>query len=123
MAIDYQCTDAGELPRLPGRIEVALYRIAQEALTNVRRHAKARQASVVLLQQPGEVTLLVEDDGIGFDPSSVQETTDTSLGLTGMEERATLLGGSFVLESAAGSGTVVRVSIPVGRETKCQSES
>ncbi len=111
--IDYQyiCPSDGE--RLPGRIEITLYRIAQEAVTNIIRHAQAHRASVILLWHHHEVTLLVEDDGVGFDSASVQKGHNTCLGLIGMKERAALLGGDFSVESVPGNGASIRVRIPL----------
>jgi signal transduction histidine kinase len=105
--------------RLPAAIETALYRIAQEALTNVARHAGARSLSLLLEARRGSVTLIVEDDGRGFDVAScMREGRDERcLGLFGMRERATLLGGSLTIESAPGSGTTVFVDVPLPVET------
>ncbi len=116
MEIDYQLISPDGLPRLPSRIEVSLFRIAQEAITNIMRHAKASHASVVVLRQLHEVTMLVEDNGQGFSPAVVQEKGDQSLGLMGMKERVNLLGGSFVIESAPGEGTTIRVRIPLSED-------
>jgi signal transduction histidine kinase len=114
--IDYQFTSPDGLKRLPSRIEVPLFRIAQEAITNIIRHSKATHASVILLRQLNDITMLVEDDGRGFDVGDVQEKGDQCLGLMGMKERVNLLGGSFVVESAAGEGTTIRVRIPLSEE-------
>ena len=113
LSIDYQYSSPQGLGRLPGRIEVTLYRIAQEAITNVVRHAQSDRASLVVLQQRKNAVLLVEDQGRGFDPAGAQTAGDKRLGLTGMKERATLLGGSCTVESATGEGTTVRVNVPV----------
>ncbi len=110
---DYQCVWPDHAGRLPNRIEVTLYRIAQEAVTNVIRHAEARQTSVLLIRYDGVVSLLVEDDGGGFELSSVGEGEASSLGLMGMKERAGLIGGDFTIESQPGKGTVVRINIPL----------
>jgi signal transduction histidine kinase len=114
--IDYQFTSPDGLQRLPSRIEVPLFRIAQEAITNVIRHAEAAHASVVILRQLNDITMLVEDDGRGFDPAMVQDKGDQCLGLMGMKERVNLLGGSFVIESVPGEGTTIRVRIPLNEE-------
>jgi len=122
--IDYQCISPSEGERLPGPIEVALYRIAQEAITNIVRHARASWASVVLLQQDRSVTLLIEDDGVGFDPTSVKANAPKGcLGLIGMKERVALLGGNLAVESVPGSGTTIQVRIPLNGEKICQLES
>lgn len=96
--------------RLPVPVEVALYRIAQEALTNCLRHAAATQASLVLVKRAGRVSLLIEDDGRGMAPDA---GGGASLGLTGMRERAALLGGRITIESQPGQGTALRAEIPL----------
>jgi signal transduction histidine kinase len=122
MEIDYQFTSPDGLPRLPIRIEVPLFRIAQESLTNIMKHAGASYASVVVLRQPHEITMLVEDNGKGFDPAIIQEKETQCLGLMGMKERVHLLGGSFVIESIRGEGTTIRVRIPLTEEHDAHSD-
>jgi signal transduction histidine kinase len=96
--------------RLPPAVEAALYRIAQEALTNCVRHAQAQGASLVLVRRDGQVTLVVEDDGRGM-PATLP--SGRHLGLAGMRERATMLGGTFHVESAPGRGSTIQVAIPL----------
>jgi two-component system NarL family sensor kinase len=96
---------------LPGRLEVGLYRIAQEALTNIARHAEAKQVTMELATTPTEVRLSLEDDGQGFDPDNVPPGR---YGLIGLNERARLLGGSLRLKSYSGAGTRVEVTVPLG---------
>jgi signal transduction histidine kinase len=96
--------------RLPGEIETALYRLIQEALTNVVKHAHATTVSILLVRRDGRVTGIVEDDGRGFDPA---EARGDGLGLVGMRERAGLVGGRLTIEAAAGSGTTIAVEVPV----------
>jgi signal transduction histidine kinase len=96
--------------RLPEEIETALYRIVQEALTNVVKHAGATRVTIVLTQKGNAVTLLVQDDGGGFDPQDVREG---GLGLTGMRERVSLLGGRLSVDSTAGAGTMLSAEVPV----------
>lgn len=98
--------------RLPAEVETALYRIVQEALTNVLRHADAETASVLLEQRNTSVRAIIEDDGHGFDPS-VAGKADQRLGLYGMHERAQLLGGKVTVESELGQGSSVFVEIPL----------
>ena len=112
MDIYYQCVCSPELARLPIRTEVALYRIAQEAITNIVRHAQAEQASVVLMRNDSETVLLIEDEGQGFDPAAANGGSATHLGLLGMSERTAMLNGEFIVESAPGAGTTIRVKIP-----------
>lgn len=96
--------------RLTPEIETTLYRIAQEALNNVYKHAHATNASVVLERRDGEVVLVIEDNGRGFDRTT--PSSEQSLGLMGMSERASLVGGSVDIESTAGMGTSVFVKMP-----------
>lgn len=104
------------LPRFAPEIEITLYRVAQEALTNIARHADASRASVVVIARPQSITLLVEDDGVGFDLPALRAATEPGcLGILGMEERVTLLGGTLDLESSPGADTTtVRVIVPLG---------
>lgn len=95
--------------RLDPAMEIAIYRIVQEALTNVIRHAQASRADVLLHPRAGRLVAVIEDDGVGFDP---QRIPPGRLGLLGMQERAEMLGGSLALESAPGAGTTVVVEVP-----------
>jgi signal transduction histidine kinase len=99
--------------RLAGEIETMLYRVLQEALTNVAKHATAENVSILLERRGGTVSLLVEDDGIGFDAERVFGTAGKGLGLIGMRERAALVGGKVEIESHPGSGTTIAVRVPV----------
>lgn len=94
--------------RLPEEVETALYRIVQEALTNVARHARATRADVVLERRDGRIVLIVEDDGVGFVPDEYSHR----LGLFGMRERAEMLGGRLTIESQPGSGTTILLEVP-----------
>jgi two-component system sensor histidine kinase UhpB len=95
--------------------ETACFRVAQEAINNVLRHARARNLWVRLFTADGRLTISVRDDGRGFDVESVRERAakGTSLGLIGMEERMTLAGGSFELRSAPGQGTLLFATFPL----------
>ncbi len=95
---------------LPARIEAGLYRIAQEALNNVVRHARARHVMVRWLTTPKYTQLMVEDDGVGFD---VAQIPADRYGLIGMQERARLLGGSLTLHSQPKHGTQIQVTVPL----------
>jgi signal transduction histidine kinase len=101
--------------RLSPPIETALYRITQEALTNVARYAEARHVSVLLEKRSDQVSVIVEDDGRGFDVESTLSTATPQrrLGVYGMRERAALCGGTLTIESRPGGGTSVFVRIPV----------
>jgi signal transduction histidine kinase len=111
MEIDYNYSSPPGLDRLPGRIEVCLFRIAQEAITNIQRHSGADHASVVVLRRAHDITMLIEDNGRGFNLSMLQEKRDKCLGLIGMKERVALLGGDMDIESIIDEGTTVRVRI------------
>ncbi len=113
LAIDYQYSGVPDSERLPAQVEVTLYRIAQEGISNVVRHSNATQSSVVVLQRQDEVLLLIEDNGSGFDSNLVQQKLESGLGLTGMKERAALLGGDCAVESVLEIGTTIRVKIPL----------
>lgn len=99
--------------RLPQEAETALYRIVQEALTNIIRHADARVASVLIERHSDTVRAIIEDDGCGFDPALSARSGEQRLGLYGMRERAELLNGSLAIESEIGSGTSLFVEIPL----------
>ncbi|MFL6374534.1 MAG: sensor histidine kinase, partial [Pyrinomonadaceae bacterium] len=106
---------AGPAPkkRLLPEIEVNVYRIAQECLNNVAKYAKASSIAVLLSISENELTLIIEDNGTGFDTTaSDRRRTNGGLGLQGMQERANLLEGNFQIESTATSGTTVFVRIP-----------
>ena len=96
--------------RLPPEMETALYRIVQEAFTNVLKHAAASRVSVRLDRGADALTLTVHDDGKGFDPTMVREG---SLGLVGMHERVALLGGHLTIESSEDAGTMVKAKVPL----------
>jgi len=101
--------------RLPEDVELALYRIGQEALNNAVAHAEASRIEVSLVVEGRHATLTVSDDGIGFQPASAVEVRSGSrgLGIAGMRERARLIGGSLELRSSPGAGTTVVVTVPV----------
>jgi signal transduction histidine kinase len=96
--------------RLPADAETTIYRIVQEALTNIVKHAEATHVSVLLTRRDGLVAAVVEDDGRGFDPSRLGEE---GLGLVGMRERLGLVGGRLRIESAEGSGTSLVAEVPL----------
>jgi signal transduction histidine kinase len=99
--------------RLAGEIETCLYRIVQEALTNVARHAGATQCRVLLQRRPASVILTVEDDGCGFDPSGLQRGAENrGLGLVGIQERVSGLRGHIQIDTAPGAGTRLTVELP-----------
>ena len=95
--------------RLPSDVETALYRIVQEALTNIVKHAQASTVSIVLARSALAITAVIEDDGRGFTPGDGGD----GLGLLGMGERLALLGGKLKLESSPGSGTTIVAEVPL----------
>ena len=96
--------------RLPPEVETALYRIVQESLTNIVKHARATNVSVVLARKSDSVSVVVEDDGVGFEPHLVR---DGGIGLVGMQERVALLGGRLAIESRPGAGTTFVAEVPL----------
>lgn len=102
--------------RLPPEYETALFRVAQEALTNVARHARATHVTVTFEQRPEVVRLEISDNGVGFSPDAARVGSyapGSGLGLVGMRERVTLVGGRWSVQSAPGEGTRVVVELPL----------
>ena len=97
-------------PRLPSLIETPLFRITQEALTNIARHANATQVCISLDRSAAEICLTIGDNGQGFD---ARQIPNQGLGLLGMKERTLMLGGKLDIQSEVGRGTIVRVAIPL----------
>jgi len=108
MRVDVE-TQLGEV-RLPPEVETALYRIVQEALANIVKHAEATHVSILLTRKEFSVAAVVEDDGKGFDET---DTGDNVLGIVGMRERVGLVGGRLAIESGSGSGTTVAAEVPI----------
>jgi signal transduction histidine kinase len=96
--------------RLPTEVETTLYRIVQEALTNIVKHAQASKVSVLLVRRPGSVTAVIEDDGDGF---RVDDVRDDAAGLIGMRERLALHDGRLTVESSPESGTTLAIEMPL----------
>jgi signal transduction histidine kinase len=110
----------GEAKHVDAAVNTTLFRVAQEALTNVVKHANVDRASLSLHYGEAVVTLEVRDRGIGFRPAGLDESNRSSWGLMGMEERASLLGGSFKIKSIPGQGTSIRVAIPYGSDKEVE---
>ncbi|HEX7527270.1 MAG TPA: GAF domain-containing sensor histidine kinase, partial [Gaiellaceae bacterium] len=108
IAVDFE-SQLGE-ERLPSEVEVTLYRIVQESLTNIAKHAGARRVSVLLVRRAGSATALVEDDGHGFD---AEDELRGGMGLSGMRERLALLDGRLTVESRHGAGTSLIAEVPL----------
>jgi PAS domain S-box-containing protein len=98
--------------RLPPEVEGTIYRVVQEALNNVLKHARAAHVDIALERHADHVSLIIEDDGVGFDPSNAAIGTG-GVGLLGMRERAALIGADLQIESTAGRGTTVLVRVPL----------
>ncbi len=105
---------ADRLEEVPEDVALASYRILQESLTNVARHAKASEVKIRLYREPGKLRLEVADNGSGFNPKEKEHTT----GLTGMRERALALGGELTIESNYGQGTRVVAELLLSDEKK-----
>lgn len=117
-ALSVELTVAGDLPQLSPAAEAALLRIAQEALHNAMKYARASRVQVRLTSEGGSVALEVGDDGVGFDPPIIMQDpvkAGGGFGLPGMAARAHALGGTFAVESAPGAGCRIIVRIPSGR--------
>lgn len=112
--VDVQAED--ELSPLPAQLNATLFRIAQEAVNNILRHAQAQSAKITLCCTGSEICLQVEDDGKGFDLQQIQEGAIRlqRLGLLGIQERAEMVGGRVKVYSAPGRGTQLIVSMPLG---------
>jgi signal transduction histidine kinase len=112
--LQIQINSRGNIPTLPEEIRVAFYRIAQEAITNAARHANANQIILNLIQVNHDITLQIEDNGIGFDVDETlkKQKSRPCWGLLGMIERAELIGGHCIVASSPGHGTLIEVTIP-----------
>lgn len=115
IGVDLQMTGFGHNGHLPSQVELAVYRIVQEALTNIAKHAHAHNVSIVVERKQRAVIAVIEDDGRGFDVRAVMESAqeESKLGLYGMRERAELVGGRFQIESTLDAGSSVFVEIPI----------
>jgi PAS domain S-box-containing protein len=100
--------------RLPPEVETHVFRIVQEALNNVHKHAAAKAVSVRLERRDARIALTIADDGSGFDPSRPSTAKRKGLGLLGMHERAALIGGELRVQSILGRGTTLTVDLPIG---------
>jgi signal transduction histidine kinase len=96
--------------RLPAEVETTLYRIVQEALTNIVKHAGASRVSILLVRSSGSATVVIEDDGQGFDPAKLRED---GMGIIGMRERVELHEGRLTVESTPGSGATLVAEVPL----------
>ncbi len=111
----------GRIERLPREVELVLYRVSQEALTNIARHAKATQVEIHLNCGGDQLEMVIADNGIGFDPEIVRKSRSRSMGLIGMAERLSLIDGTLDIESAPGKGTRIRARVPASG-SKCLAQ-
>ncbi len=113
--VEFHATGFKDRERLSPEMETALYRVVQESLTNVAKHAQAHKVTILLKEEADAVSATITDDGRGFDVEEIQKMgdQDRGLGLVGMQERALLLDGTATIESERGHGTVVKVHMPV----------
>jgi signal transduction histidine kinase len=102
--------------RFPAAFETALFRVCQEAMSNIARHAHAESVLIQLSEEEGEIRIEIEDDGRGFEPDNVSHAERRHFGLMGIEERVEILGGKVVIDSAPGQGTRIRLAVPLPRE-------
>jgi signal transduction histidine kinase len=113
IAADFHSTGLAPA-RFDRDVETHVYRITQEALNNIAKHAEATNVSVLLEKMGENITLIIEDDGKGFEPAEVTVSKESGhgLGLSGMRERAVLVGGDIEIEAAPGKGTTIYVRVP-----------
>jgi two-component system sensor histidine kinase UhpB len=120
IAVDFQCRDT-DTDDLPEEIRTTIYRVVQEGLTNIAKHAPdADRVGIVLNRVHASLQMTIEDNGHGFDPNSepglAGERSGRGLGLAGMRERLSLIGGTLDIESSIGIGTAIFAHIPLGTE-------
>src|SRR6185436_18842230 len=115
LAVNVVISMPDENERFSRELETACFRIAQEALTNIVRHAQAKQALLRLVRDANVLLLSVKDNGVGFDPESLRKRAPraATLGLIGMQERAHAAGGTIEIDSAISQGTEVRLMLPL----------
>jgi len=117
--IHIRLTVFAEVEKLDNAKRTVLYRVAQEALTNVARHAQASRVDVSIRKLPGAARMEIKDNGKSFEAQRVmQSKRNTRLGLIGMRERLEMVGGSFGVESAPGKGTTIRAQIPFTKSNR-----
>jgi signal transduction histidine kinase len=118
LGIQFRIRETGSESRLPPVVETALFRVVQEAINNIAQHSHAQHAELAIEHHDHCVEVRVSDDGQGFDPASVARSLNGKhgLGLIGMEERTSLIGGEFHIDSAPGKGTAIQLTVPIGNE-------
>ncbi|MCX7838372.1 MAG: HAMP domain-containing protein [Anaerolineae bacterium] len=113
--IRFTLREQGEPARLPSAVETALFRVTQEALNNIARHSRATRAECALYFAPTQVRIVIKDNGKGFDPKTIFSSNEhrRGLGLLGMQERMSAVGGRVEIDSTPGEGTVIRLLVPL----------
>jgi signal transduction histidine kinase len=114
--VQVQLRATGLKDQLPAEVETAVFRVVQEAITNIARHAHASQATISLTKKDSRLIVRVEDNGVGFDPDQAMNGRRQAWGLHGMEERITLLDGKFYIGSKPGNGTLVLAEVPLDQK-------
>jgi signal transduction histidine kinase len=120
--LDVRVEVKGERVRLDPQVETVLFRITQEALTNITRHSGVNQAAIGLSFEPQQVSLLVCDHGVGFEPND-NHVGSEGWGLAGMRERAEAVNGQLIIQSSPGVGTTVEVLIPYNNSVRSASDN
>jgi two-component system sensor histidine kinase UhpB len=115
LGVDVEFDLPSQLPRLPTRLETILFRISQEAISNIIKHAEASHVSITLTYDH-DLSLLIEDDGVGFEVNENAPSSAEHMGLFGVRERAAAVGGQAEIGSSPGRGTILRVTIPLEDE-------
>src|SRR5205085_5566692 len=111
-----RCDCALELPELNQTQATAIFRISQEALTNILRHAQATRVEITMKIESGELVITISDNGQGI--TETEKSSQRSLGLLGMHERAHLIGGQIDIAGIAGQGTVLTIRVPISNQTE-----
>jgi len=114
--LSVRCEFEAEDRRFPAAFETALFRVCQEAMSNIARHAQAETVLIQLSEADGVIRIEIEDDGRGFDPGKVSHAERRHFGLMGIEERVEILGGKVRIDSAPGQGTRIHLEVPLRRE-------
>jgi signal transduction histidine kinase len=114
--LSVRCEFEAEDRRFPAAFETALFRVCQEAMSNIARHAQAETVLIQLSEADGVIRIEIEDDGRGFDPGNVSHAERRHFGLMGIEERVDILGGKVRIDSAPGQGTRIHLEVPLRGE-------
>jgi signal transduction histidine kinase len=120
--LQIQLKASGCADRIDPETELVVYRIVQESLRNVAKHAQASTVVISLERVDNKLKVTIKDDGIGFDPMAVRRSDTAGMGILGMSERAALVGGTVNIRSQQGSGTTVRVEIPLPAKTPAEAK-